>query len=74
MYPWRSMSKVKNDFFQYATLDSISVGGLGHFAIHLDDELLQGSSGTCGTFGSPSLSGREEFTVSVIEVFQMVQR
>lgn len=40
MYPWRSISQVKNDFFQYATLENIAVGGLGHFAIHIDSDLL----------------------------------
>ncbi|GAX72932.1 hypothetical protein CEUSTIGMA_g387.t1 [Chlamydomonas eustigma] len=70
MYPWRSISQVKNDFFQYATLDCLAVGGLGHFAIHLDCELLQGSSSTCGTFGSPCLSSKEEFRISVVEVWQ----
>ena len=73
MYPWRALSQVKNDFFQYATLDCMAVGGLGHFAIHLDAELLQGSSSTCGTFGSPCLSSREEFKVSLLEVWQAVQ-
>ena len=71
-YPWRSISQVKNDFFQYATLDCLAVGGLGHFAIHVDAELLQGSSSTCGTFGSPSLASKEEFKVGVLEVWQVV--
>ena len=35
-YPWRAISQVKNDFFQYATVDCLAVGGLGHFAIHVD--------------------------------------
>jgi len=73
MFPWRSLSQVKNDFFQYATLDCMAVGGLGHFAIHLDAELLQGSSSTCGTFGSPCLASKEEFKVSLLEVWQAVQ-
>ena len=49
------------------------MGGLGHFAIHVDAELLQGSSSTCGTFGSPSLASKEEFKVGVLEVWQVVQ-
>lgn len=39
-YPWRSLSKEKNDFFQYGTPECLAVGGLGHFAIWLDSELL----------------------------------
>jgi hypothetical protein len=70
MYPWRSVCDVKNDFFQYGTLDCLAVGGLGKFAIHLAEDLIQGSSGTCGTFGSPCLASREEFKVSALEVWQ----
>lgn len=31
----------------------------------------QGSSGSCGTFGSPSLSGSEEFTVAALELWSL---
>ncbi|KXZ47059.1 hypothetical protein GPECTOR_38g296 [Gonium pectorale] len=72
-YPWRSLSQVKNDFFQYGTPECLAVGGLGHFAIWLDAELLHGSSGTCGTFGSPCLAHNEEFKIQYVEVWQALQ-
>eukprot|EP00198_Chlamydomonas_reinhardtii_P001214 XP_001690549.1 predicted protein [Chlamydomonas reinhardtii] len=72
-YPWRSMSKEKNDYFQYGTPECLAVGGLGHFAIWVDADLMQGSSGTCGTFGSPCLAHSEDFKVHVVEMWQATQ-
>jgi hypothetical protein len=69
MFPWKIMSSVKNDFFMYATPECLAVGGLGHFAIWLDQELLRGSSGRCGTFGSPCLAAKEDFKVQGVEVW-----
>lgn len=69
VYPWRSLSKAKNDFFMYGTPECLAVGGLGHFAMWVDSELLQGSSGTCGTFGSPCLAHKEEFKIQALEVW-----
>eukprot|EP00878_Enallax_costatus_P009539 GHUV01009969.1.p1 GENE.GHUV01009969.1~~GHUV01009969.1.p1 ORF type:complete len:543 (+),score=153.99 GHUV01009969.1:403-2031(+) len=72
MFPWKVKSALKNDFFMYAQQDSLGVGGLGAFAIWLDAELLQGSSGSCGTFGSPCLASREEFKVAAVELWALV--
>ncbi|GLC34515.1 hypothetical protein PLESTM_000207100 [Pleodorina starrii] len=72
-YPWRSMSKEKNDFFQYATPECLAVGGVGHFALWLDSELHSGSSGMCGTFGSPCLATAEEFKLQHLEMWQATQ-
>ncbi|GFR42419.1 hypothetical protein Agub_g3322 [Astrephomene gubernaculifera] len=69
-YPWRSLSKLKNDYFQYGTPECLAVGGLGHFAIWVDSELHSGSSGICGTFGSPCLATNEEFKVQYVEMWQ----
>ncbi len=71
MYPWKVKSRTKNDFFQFSTPECLAVGGLGHFAIWLDAELLAGNSGTCGTFGSPCLSCKEEFTVQGVELWSI---
>ncbi|GIL45755.1 hypothetical protein Vafri_2909 [Volvox africanus] len=69
-YPWQSTSNVKNDFFQYGTPECLAVGGVGHFAIWVDADLLAGSSGICGTFGSPCLAHAEEFKVQHLELWQ----
>lgn len=55
MYPWRTRPDLKNDFFMYATPDCLAVGGLGHFAIHLDSELLQ--VGDCCEVGGDAGGG-----------------
>jgi hypothetical protein len=55
MWPWLNAPGHRNDFFQYATHEVLGVGGAGHWAIHLDQDLIHGSSGPCDTFGSPCL-------------------
>ncbi|KAF6253531.1 TLD-domain-containing protein [Scenedesmus sp. NREL 46B-D3] len=71
MFPWQVRSAMKNDFFMYAQQEALAVGGLGAFAIWLDAELLQGSSGSCGTFGSPCLASKEEFRVAAVELWAL---
>lgn len=73
MYPWKVKSKIKNDFFMYSTQECLAVGGLGRFAIWLDAELLQGNSGTCGTFGSPCLASKEDFKILGLELWHVQQ-
>jgi len=51
--------------------ECIAVGGLGHFAIWLDAELLSGNSGSCGTFGSPCLAHKEDFRIAVVELWHV---
>ncbi|KAI5084725.1 hypothetical protein GOP47_0000894 [Adiantum capillus-veneris] len=58
-----------NRYYLLCTNDAISFGGGGHFAIHLDDTLLTGSSGACDTFGNPCLATSLEFSVSNVEVW-----
>lgn len=72
MYPWKVKSRTKNDYFMYATPECLAVGGLGHFAIWLDAELLAGNSGACGTFGSPCLASKEEFRIMGVEVWHVI--
>ncbi|GBF88193.1 hypothetical protein Rsub_00905 [Raphidocelis subcapitata] len=71
MWPWRVRAPVKNDYFIYATQECLAVGGQGRFAIWLDADLLRGSSGACGTFGSPCLASREEFGVAAVELWSV---
>jgi hypothetical protein len=69
MWPWLSRPGVRNDFFQYATQECLAVGGGGHWALYLDEELASGSSGACDTFGSPSLAGSPDFGVLAVELW-----
>ncbi len=61
----------RTDFFQFSTHEGLGVGGCGHFALWLDNELLEGASYSCDTFGSPRLSGKEEFHVAGVELWQL---
>jgi len=65
-YPW---SKTSNDYFQFASADSLAMGGGGHFSIWLDSELQFGNSGQCQTFNSPTLASFDQFQVSVVELW-----
>lgn len=59
----------KNSYFQCSTPSYLSVGGGGHFALRLDENLQHGSSGACETFDSPCLSSDVEFQCVVLEVW-----
>lgn len=60
----------KNYLFQSGSNQSISIGGGSHFALWLDNDLLNGTSGGCETFGNPrSLSKENEFKVRQVEVW-----
>eukprot|EP00301_Raphidiophrys_heterophryoidea_P000037 c1001_g1_i2.p1 GENE.c1001_g1_i2~~c1001_g1_i2.p1 ORF type:complete len:241 (+),score=46.44 c1001_g1_i2:277-999(+) len=65
VYPWSQ----KNEYFMISTLDAICMGGGGHYAFSLDNELLHGSSDTCETFGSPCLASASEFQCVALEVW-----
>lgn len=58
-----------NYLFQSGSSASLSLGGGSHFAIWLDGDLHNGTSGTCETFGSPCLSSAPEFRIEQLEVW-----
>lgn len=48
-----------NNFFQLSSHEHLAIGGGGHFALWVDDDLAYGTTAECSTFGSPPLtSGR----------------
>jgi hypothetical protein len=61
--------KLPNDFFMLCGPDGLGVGGSGHWAIFLDEDLLRGSSGESATFASPPLGGEEDFDVLGVELW-----
>ncbi|WIA42767.1 hypothetical protein OEZ86_008708 [Tetradesmus obliquus] len=71
MWGWVNTPTLRNDFFQYVSHEGIGVGGAGHWAISLDEELLRGSSGPCDTFASPCLASREEFEILAVELWHV---
>lgn len=70
-YPWAQAPGLQNDFFQFVGHDGLGVGGSGHWAVFLDEELLRGSSGECATFGSPCLAGVEDFEILGVELWRV---
>ena len=58
-----------NYLFQSGSSSSLSLGGGSHFALWLDGELQNGTSGTCETFGSPCLSSKPDFRIKQLEVW-----
>lgn len=58
-----------NRYFVLATKDALAFGGGSHFALHVDAELLNGSSGTCETYGSSCLAHSEEFILKNVELW-----
>merc|ERR1712144_180709 len=73
-YQWnqRDHSEEKrNNFFMFSTDDCIAVGGGGHFALWLDEDLLYGNSSKCQTFNNSCLASSEVFQVLNIEVWSL---
>ncbi|KAI8474831.1 MAG: TLD-domain-containing protein [Monoraphidium minutum] len=70
-YPWAQAPGLQNDFFQFVGPDGLGVGGSGHWALFLDEELLRGSSGECATFASPCLGCEEDFEVLGVELWRV---
>lgn len=59
----------RNKYFQCSTNGYMAVGGGGHFALRLDDDLMRGSSGPCETYASPCLASAVEFECVVLELW-----
>jgi len=61
-----------NEFFQTCSPSHLAVGGGGHFAICLDNDLLHCTSGPCKTFAGledKSLSSKPSFSIDGIELW-----
>lgn len=58
-----------NRYYVLAMPEALALGGGSHFALHVDAELLHGSSGTCETYSSPCLAHSEEFILKHVELW-----
>lgn len=65
VYKW---SKA-NNYFQFSSPSYLAVGGGGHFALRIDDDLQKGTSGDCATYGSPCLASTTDFDCVVLEAW-----
>lgn len=70
-YKWSPHMRNRTDFFVFGSVDSLAVGGGGHFAIWLDQELARGTSTVCSTFGNPCLACAEEFKIMNVELWAL---
>lgn len=61
----------RNDYFMFGSPESLAVGGGGHFALFLQEDLLRGSSGISATFGNACLASANEFTVAQVELWTL---
>ena len=55
--------------FPLHIVDALCMGGGGHYAFYLDQDLYLGSSGQCDTFASPCLASASEFHAMHMEVW-----
>ncbi|XP_052197600.1 uncharacterized protein LOC127804701 isoform X2 [Diospyros lotus] len=56
-----------NQYFTLCYTEFLALGGGGHFALYLDGDLLNGSSGASETYGNPCLAHSQDFKVKEIE-------
>ncbi|CAL1376749.1 unnamed protein product [Linum trigynum] len=61
-----------NRYYTLCSTDFLAVGGGGHFALYLDNELLNGSSSVSETYGNPCLAFSQDFEVKEVELWGFV--
>uniref|UniRef100_A0A7N0V9L2 Oxidation resistance protein 1 n=1 Tax=Kalanchoe fedtschenkoi TaxID=63787 RepID=A0A7N0V9L2_KALFE len=61
-----------NRYYTVCALEYLALGGGGHFALYLDQDLLTGSSGKSETYGNPRLAHTEGFDVKEVELWGFV--
>lgn len=71
VFKWNKLQSINNRNFVLSSNDSILFGGGNSSAIYIDKEMYNGYSDPCETFGSPRLTKKKKFDISVIEVWQV---
>lgn len=61
-----------NRYYTLCSPDFLALGGGPHFALYLDGDLLNGSSGASETYGNPCLACSENFDVKEVELWSFV--
>lgn len=61
-----------NRYYTLCSPDFLALGGGPHFALYLDGDLLNGSSGASETYGNPCLACSENFEVKDVELWSFV--
>ncbi|XP_022157946.1 oxidation resistance protein 1 [Momordica charantia] len=58
-----------NRYYYMCMDDLLALGGGGNFALRLDGDLLNGTSGPCETFGNLCLAHKQEFELKNVELW-----
>ncbi|XP_020531414.1 oxidation resistance protein 1 isoform X3 [Amborella trichopoda] len=58
-----------NRYFTLCSTDFLALGGGGHFALYLEEDLLHGSSSASETFGNSCLAHTQDFEVKEVELW-----
>lgn len=58
-----------NRYYYLCLDDLLALGGGGSFALYLDGDLLNGTSGPCETFGNQCLAHKSEFELKNVELW-----
>nr|GEX47943.1 hypothetical protein [Tanacetum cinerariifolium] len=58
-----------NRYFYMCLNNLLALGGGGNFALCLDEDLLNGTSGRCDTFGNQCLAHEEAFALKNVELW-----
>ncbi|XP_043698380.1 uncharacterized protein LOC122649081 isoform X2 [Telopea speciosissima] len=58
-----------NHYFTLCSPDFLALGGGGHFALYLGDDLLRGSSSVSETYGNSCLAQSEDFEIKEVELW-----
>ncbi|XP_024518240.1 oxidation resistance protein 1-like isoform X1 [Selaginella moellendorffii] len=58
-----------NRYYVLCTNEALALGGGGHFALYLDNDLQNGSSGESQTFGNTCLAYADEFKLKDVELW-----
>ncbi|XP_050208547.1 uncharacterized protein LOC126657807 [Mercurialis annua] len=61
-----------NRYFTLCATDFLAIGGGSHFALYLDEDLLNGSSSVSETYGNPCLAHSQDFEVKQVELWGFV--
>jgi hypothetical protein len=69
-YPWNRGAHGNNHFIG-AGMKELVIGAGGGSAIFLGADMLMGRSDPCGTFGSPSLTKRDQFKIVDVEIWRV---
>ena len=71
-FKWNKLRSFENRNFVFSSTENILFGGGDSSAIYIDSDMYNGYSDPCETFGSPRLTKKKKFRISIIEAWQLI--